>query len=298
MAKTIEQSFRDYKTNLEITDRQASLVSTRRANVVKAIRRELSLHPEESKVTGSWDRDTLTRYLSEGDVDVMVILHYGKHKDWDNSAGATSCLDRFRAILVKEYPYTTIRRDQNCITMKFSEFRLDVVPAFKVGESDYQIPDSIDKRWIPTNPFTFAEKITEVNKAMAYTFKPLIKMVKGWNRDKGWPIRSFHLECLMYNHFRSYTQAYSYPYMLKEFFQALPGALAVACYEPVKYERVDTYLDNNAIRTKRDITKEKATDAKAKSKEAYDDQTTYSSNISISIGEWKRLLGEFFPTYE
>ncbi|GIW04295.1 MAG: hypothetical protein KatS3mg059_0915 [Thermomicrobiales bacterium] len=295
MATTVTQAFNEYKSNLEISDWQASRVSTRRENVVKALSAKLSLHPDQpSLVIGSWDRRTLTRYLSEGDVDVMVPLHYDKHKDWDSAEGTIKALDRFRAILQDAYPDNTLRRDRNCITIQFSEFRLDVAPAFRNTGGYYRIPDSIRQLWVPTNPFKFAEKVTERNKTMGYTFVPLIKMVKGWNRDECWPIRSFHLECLMLDYFRTYTKGYSYPFMLRSFFEALPTYLRNAIYDPVMGDRVDTYLDNNASPTKRQIAIEKAEAAAAAAKEAYEDQDKY---ISVAINEWQKLLGEFFPKY-
>jgi hypothetical protein len=97
VATTISQAFREYASNLELRDRQQSLVAQRRANVVSVLRRRLSLHTEESKVIGSWDRHTLTRFLSEGDVDVMVILDHYSHQHWDTSGGTISALDRFKA---------------------------------------------------------------------------------------------------------------------------------------------------------------------------------------------------------
>lgn len=294
MAITINQAFKEYASNLNITDRQESIVSNCRSNVTKKIKQDLALHPEESKVIGSWDRNTLIRYLSEGDVDVMVILHYGENKHWETSDGTISVLDKFKSILDKAYPDTPKNRDENCITMKLSEFRLDVVPSFKYEGGYYMIPDSIQKKWLRTNPFSFAEEITKVNKTMDGTFVPLIKMVKGWNREAGWPLRSFHLECIMYNRYRLYTQGYSYDSMLKVFFEYLPGYLSSPCYDPITSDRTDTYLDNDAEITKREIAIGKAKIAAKKAKEAYEDQEKYPS---IAIDEWKKLLGEFFPAY-
>jgi hypothetical protein len=296
MATEIEKAFEEFASHLEITDKQESLVSDRRANVEKALREELVLHSsEEPKVTGSWDRNTLTRYLSEGDVDMMVILHYGENKGWDNAEGTIKALDRFKSILDEAYPDTDKRRDVNCISMQFSEFRLDVVPAFRYKEGYYKIPDSVRKLWVKTNPFQFAEKITEVNTMMDGTFVPLIKMVKGWNREVGWPIRSFHLECMMYHHYSTYTQHYSYSSMVKVFFENLASYLSNPCYDPIMGDRVDTYLDNYATKTKRTIAIEKAKKAAAAAKEAYEDQEKYPS---VALSEWKSLMGEFFPAYE
>ena len=198
MAKTVEGAFTEFKANLEITNRQEALVSSRRQNVVDVLAKSVLLHPERSKVIGSYDRHTMTKYLSEGDVDVMVILNYGDNKAWDTPEGATKALDRFRTILAAAYTSTTVRRDRNCVTMAFSEFRLDVVPAFKYDGGFYSIPDSVRGKWLQTDPFTFAERFTALNKQMGGTFVPLVKMIKAWNRQQGWPIRSFHFECLMY----------------------------------------------------------------------------------------------------
>lgn len=295
MAKTIKDSFDNYSSRLEITDRQGTKVSNCRTNVVEKLGNVLSLHPDEkSKLIGSYDRNTLTRYLSEGDVDVMVILHHGNNENWDNADGTGKVLDKFKSILEESYPDTPMHRDENCVTMQLSEFRLDVVPAFKLSSGSYKIPDTVRQRWIETNPFVFANLITKTNKTMGSSFVPLIKMVKGWNRDEGWPIRSFHLECIMYNRYRGYIQGYSYDSMLQLFFQDLPSYLSSTCYDPVTGDRVDLYLDNNATTTKRQIAIGKAKRAAEKAKEAYNDQEKYPIT---AIGEWKELLGEFFPSY-
>ena len=150
--------------------------------------------------------NTLTRYLSEGDVDVMAILHYGENKQWDSAAGTTATLSKFQSILEEAYSSTDVGIDENCVVMRFAEFRLDVVPAFKFKEGHYSIPDTGEGKWRKTNPVAFAERITAVNKIMDGDFVPLIKMVKGWNRNEGWPIKSFHLECMMYGRDKSYTK--------------------------------------------------------------------------------------------
>ena len=301
MATTIVQSFKDFSSNLEITNWQTGLVSDRRTNVISAIKKELTLLTgEESRLIGSYDRHTMIRYLKEGDVDVMVVLNPGDNNQWfDLPGGAIKALDRFRSILTNAYPKTCIRRDQNCITMSFSEFRLDVVPAFKSNAGHYSIPDSVGQiEWVSTDPLKFAEKITEANNGkMNKTFVPLIKMVKAWNREVGHPIHSFHLECIMYNRYRSYTVSYTYASMLRCFFADLPGYLAAACHDPIMNVRVDTYLDNDAKVTLRETAIKKATTAAEESAIAYADQAKYSDCPEIPITKWKLLLGQFFPTY-
>lgn len=295
MATTIKQSFTDFASNLNITDRQESIVSTCRKNVVKAINKYLYLHEEESKLIGSWDRKTLIRPLSQGDVDLMVILHYGKNKDWDTSEGSVLVLNKFKSIFENEYPKTESKRDRNCITMQLSEFRLDVVPAFKFNGGYYYIPDSIRKLWIKTDPFKFAEKITGVNKKMNDTFVPIIKMVKAWNRNTGSVIHGFHLECMLYNHYKTYIQSYTYSSTLKVFFEKLPAYITASCVDPITSERVDGYMDNSAQTTIREMALSKAKIAASKSGIAYEyEEKGYHKD---AIDKWKELFGDYFPVY-
>jgi hypothetical protein len=291
MAITVKQSFKEFASNLELTDRQQAIVANCRKNVADAIAAELSLNDERSKVIGSWDRHTLTRYLSEGDIDLMIILHYGNNKQWKTSEGTSKALASFKQILQSKYPKTTMSIDTNCVTLKLSEFRLDVVPAFKHEQGYYTIPDTSRGKWIPTDPFTYAGLMTKTNSNMGDTFKPLIKMVKGWNREVGWPIRSFHLETMMYNHYKTYSQAYTYSSTLKIFFGHLPGYLDRYCYDPVTHDSVDDYLSTGDLLRSVIVKAERAATLSSK---AFSFEET---NPEQSIRTWKTLLGEFFPVY-
>ena len=295
MATTIYQSFERFRENLEITDAQSEAISNCRKNLVSAFAdSHLSLHDQETRVIGSYARNTLIRPLSAGDVDLMIILHYGNNKDCDTSDGTLKILDKFKSILDKKYPNTEKRRDRNCITMKLSQFRLDIVPAFYYKEGYYTIPDSIDKKWISTNPVKFAEEITRINKAMDGYFVPLIKMVKAWNKENGDFLNGYHIECLMYHRYNLYTKGYTYDSMLRIFFDSLPNYLQNNCSDPIKFGSVDGYLGGYFDEGRKYAIK-KAEEAKRISAQAT--QESESGNIEISIKLWKALLGGYFPSY-
>ena len=295
MATTIIESFKQFASNVNISDRQETVVSNCRTNVVSKIKDKLSLHPDQqSKLIGSYDRDTLIRYLKEGDVDVMVVLHYQKNENWYNNDGVDKSLNRFRSILSEAYPKTECGVDRNCVTMKLTEFRLDVVPAFIFNDGSYRIPDTYRGKWIITNPVEFAEEITRINKNMNGDFIPLIKMVKAWNREYINQLRGFHIECMMVNHYKNYAQSYTKDSMLKVFFSNLPSYINAASYDPISGDRVDLYLDNNSIGNNRTTFVNRANNAASLSAEAFQDSENYPAT---AIGEWKALLGEFFPAY-
>jgi hypothetical protein len=295
MATTVKESFKQFATNLNITDRQETVVSNCRKNVVEKIGNKISLHPDQSsKLIGSYDRDTIIRYLKDGDVDVMMVLHYGNNKDWDTDDGAAKALNRFKEILKDAYPDTECNVDRNCVTMKLSQFRLDVVPAFKFNDGSYTIPDTHRGKWLKTNPVKFADEVTRINKNMNSIFVPLVKMLKGWNKTLSKPLRGFHLECMLINHYKNYTQDYSYESTLNVFFSKLPSYLSAASYDPISGDQVDLYLDNKSLGYNREDFVKRATKAAALAKEAHEDCEKYPS---VAIGEWKDLLGEFFPAY-
>lgn len=295
MATTVKAAFEEFATSLNITDRQEKVVSTCHQNVVNEIKKKLYLHPDQpSKLIGSYDRDTLIRYLNEGDVDIMIVLDYSSHKDWDSKEGATKALESFKTILKSAYISTECNIDRNCVTMKLNEFRLDVVPAFKSNQGGYFIPDTYRGVWLQTDPVKFSEEVTRINKNMDQSFVPLIKMMKGWNKTLKTPLRGFHLECIMLNHYKNYSQAYTYPSMIKVFLAALPAYLGQATYDPISGDQVDLYLNNTSLGYDRQGTIGLVKKEAAMAEEALNDSEKYPS---IAIGNWRKLLGQFFPAY-
>lgn len=296
MATTTKESFKQFASNLNITDGQGTVVSNCRTNVVAKIREKLSLYPEQpSKLIGSYDRDTLIKYLKERDVDVMVVLHYGENKDWDNDEGATKALNRFKIILQDAYPNTPCAIDRNCVTMKLSEFRLDVVPAFRFTQGYYTIPDTYRGKWLQTDPTKFADEVTRINKNMLGDFVPLMKMIKGWNREFSNPLRGFHLECIMINHYKNYTQTYTFESMVKTFLGNLPTYLSLPTHDPINGERVDHYMDNKSLGNSRDNFVARAKKAAKLSEEAYSAGEIYPS-IAIGNRQMEGTFWRIFPS--
>jgi hypothetical protein len=295
MSTTVSASFIEFARRLNITDRQTTIVSNCHKNVVRKIAAKIDLHTEQpSLLIGSYQRDTLTRYLSQGDVDLMIVLHHGKNPNWHDDSGAAASLNAIKRILSSAYESTECGIDRNCVTMKLAAFRLDVVPAFKFSDGSYRIPDTYRGKWLPTNPIEFAKELTRINAAMDGSFVPLAKMIKAWNREYTKGLRSFHLECLLMNHYRLYNQAYTYGSMAKVFFGRLPSYLQHPTYDPISGDQVDLYLDNKSLGNDRDVFVKRALRAAALAEEALHDSELYPS---VAIEEWKKLFGEFFPAY-
>jgi hypothetical protein len=60
---------------------------------------------------------------------------------------------------------------------------VDVVPAFYRQGGGYLIPNTIEKRWIPTNSKVHETFMSNANAAHGSDLVPIVKMIKGWNRE-------------------------------------------------------------------------------------------------------------------
>lgn len=192
MPTTAASSFQRFRSNLEITDLQQSTVSTRQRAVRDAVARRLTV--VDSFVTGSYKRHTMISPLSEADVDVVVVLDPSYYQ----ADGYTSLLDRVRRVLLETYTTTPrISRNGQAVTIKFTDFEVDVVPAFNRRGGGYLIPNTKEARFISTNPKVHETFSSNANQSHSGDLVPLIKMIKAWNRECGRPFRSFYLELLV-----------------------------------------------------------------------------------------------------
>ena len=76
-----------------------------------------------------------------------------------------------------------ISRNGQAVTIRFEDFIVDVVPGFNRKGGGYLIPNSITQSWISTDPKKHVEIFSEANSVHKGNLIPLIKMIKGWNRN-------------------------------------------------------------------------------------------------------------------
>jgi Second Messenger Oligonucleotide or Dinucleotide Synthetase domain len=96
--------------------------------------------------------------------------------------------------LLKTYTTTpAISRNGQAVTIRFSDFEVDVVPGFNRQGGGYLMPNSITNSWLSTDPKKHVELMAASNKAHNSDLVPLVKMVKAWNKSHSSFFRSFHL---------------------------------------------------------------------------------------------------------
>lgn len=143
MATTIPQAFAKLRENLEITDLQASTVSTRQQSVREVL--DAGMKVLDSFLTGSYSRSTMIAPLSEADVDIFVVLNaeYYHHYNAQNG-GQAGLLDLVKRTLRRTYTQTPdISRNGQAVTIRFTDLTVDVVPGFYREGGGFLIPNSV-----------------------------------------------------------------------------------------------------------------------------------------------------------
>ncbi|MBL9165624.1 MAG: hypothetical protein JNL18_23070 [Planctomycetaceae bacterium] len=285
MPTTIAQGFEKLKENLQITSLQGTTVSTRQSNVRAAVKKELTTL--DDFLTGSYKRDTLVAPLSQADIDIFVVLH----SQYFEQNGQAALLDKVRGVIARTYPDTKISRAGQAVTIKFSDFYVDVVPGFSRKGGGYLIPDVPGKRWIGTDPKKHVELWTRRNSDKGGKFVPLIKMLKGWNKKHGELLRSFHLECIAYDVMGPYTV--DYPTSVRYVLDQARNRVQNGVSDPAGYggnvgNYLDTQVKKDALITKLKAAYDKAIEAENLAKE---------SKISAAYDKWRVVFGDYFPAY-
>jgi predicted nucleotidyltransferase len=259
------------------------------------LRGSLSEHLDivDDFLTGSYVRQTQIRPAS--DIDLFVVWDPAY---WDRGVQQPrQVLTLLLRSLRKTYPFSTMRKDGQAVTVAFKDrMKFDVVPAYSLRSGNYIIPN-VDKGepWIQCNPKAHIEAFTAANKRAEGRLKPLIKIVKAWRANAQSSVRSFHLELMVAKCF-SLIQPATLQYLLGDYtraacytFHELMFRVQEATVDEVN-RRVDTYLD---LGSSRSTAWEKLRAASHLAESAYR-AAAMGQNARARI-LWKRVFGEHFP---
>jgi hypothetical protein len=286
MVTTVASGFQRLRENLEIAGLQKENVSARQQNVRAAI--ELELNVLESFLSGSYARATMIAPLAEADIDIFNVLDTSYY----SQDGQATLLDRLKRVLQRTYPNTpAISRNGQAVTISFTDFTVDVVPAFNRNGGGYLIPDTVNKVWINTDPKVHADLISQENAEHNGDLVPLVKMIKGWNRTINYAFESFYLELMAMEVFKGVTIS-DYASGTRYFFDKGREKIRHKIKDPVEYGGWINPLRNVAT----------VEDAVSRFETAYSraykgEQFDLNGRSDLAIDEWRKIFGDYFPTY-
>jgi len=292
MPKTILESFRTFKVNLEITSLQTETVSNRQQNVREAVSKGLDVL--DSFLTGSYSRHTLIAPLKQADIDIIVILDSKYFHNYNNqNGGQAGLLDLLKRVLKRTYPTTPdISRNGQAVTIQFTDFAVDVVPAFNRQGGGYLIPNSITQSWLSTDPKQHVKIWSAANQTHSGDFVPLIKMLKAWNRSTSSFLRSFHLETMGLQILNNVTIS-DFPSGARYVFDKGREYVTKKNPDPAGYgDDVGAYLN----------TEDKVKDAVSRFETAYTraikaEDLARRGYVSDAVNMWRMVFGDYFPAY-
>ena len=283
MARTINEAFRKLRENLEITGLQEATVSTRQTNVRATLDDDFVV--EDSFLTGSYRRSTMIAPLAQADIDIFVVLE----PKYYTANGQATLLESVKKALRKKYTQTPeIRPDGQAVTIIFTDFKVDVVPAFRRQGGGYLIPNTSLGTWIGTDPKKHIELWTASNKAHNGDLVPLIKMVKGWNKSRN-VFKSFHLEVVT-RRVLTGIRIDSYPSGLRYVFDKAREHIKVKLPDPAGYnDDVGAHVNTDAAMKNIIERLNYAYNAAV--------QAERLGDTAAAFDKWRDLLKDYFPAY-
>jgi hypothetical protein len=239
---------------------------------------------------GSYGRNTAIHGVS--DLDMAFELPWEVYARFNKRTGnvQSQLLQEIKQCLAVRYPTTNIWADSQVVVLEFTNYRVEVLPAFKGEDGGYTFPDSNDHgSWKKCWPRDEMTAVTEVNNRANRNLKHVCKMLRSWKNEHGAPMGGMLIDTLAYNFFRgntSYdTKSYgSYPELMRDVFQYLADQLEQDHWlAPGSKDRVKS---KGKFQTK-------AKKALGWCQEAIDTDTDKKKEK-----HWRKTFGNVFPTAE
>ncbi|MGH9422758.1 MAG: CBASS oligonucleotide cyclase [Thermoanaerobaculia bacterium] len=292
---TTAQAFEKFRKRLELSDTEQKDAEKRNSEVRECIRNGFDI--ETDFLSGSYRRHTKTKPLK--DVDVMFVL--GEKEKWRRNKPPIDTLQAFEAQLLKTYTEKDqVEIGRRSVTTVFAKsyypdehegkvLSIDAVPALKIDGGVYEIPDKITKTWIKTNPDKHKEQATAKNKEMGGFWVPLVKMVKGWNRASGQPIKpSFLVEVMAEDLIEPPFS--TYPNEVRNFFAAAEANIDRTWPDPANLgPPVSDQMTPECVAAARKALQE------AQRKVALAARAEATGRQGEALSLWREVLGDYFP---
>ncbi len=292
---TTTEAFEKFRKRLELSETERQDASMRQTNVRECIRGGFDI--ETDFLSGSYGRHTKTKPLK--DVDVFFVL--GQKEKWRRDKTPIEMLRAFEACLKKQFTESDqIEICRRAVTVIFEKsyypenhdgkvLSIDAVPAFKSGNHEYEIPDKVTGTWIKTNPEKHQAQATAKNKELNGAWVPLVKMIKGWNRANGKPIKpSFLIEVIAEELIESPFS--TYPDEIRNCFAVMEANVNRTWPDPAGLgPPVSDQMTPDLVAAAQKALQE----AQRKAALATRAQETGRQGDALSI--WREILGDYFP---
>lgn len=287
MAYTVDTAFTEFYNSINLSGDFRALAATRRDHI-------FSLLANKFDVIDAFAGGSIPKYTAlhgHADLDVFVVLHFGKH--CVGRLPSQVLLDIRTALANKP----SVRRNGQAVTLRYTAFPdVDVVPVFfsshdgqRYADAQYlNVPDMNTETWIRSMPKTHSTKIENAAANYGKYFRRAIKMVKHWNWKHGDILRSFHIEVLALAYITA-TDCINMPFVLRNFFESIRTSILT----PLHYDgaRIDDYLTGQDRLT---LSAKLQTVATGASNAWF---SGFLGQNEAAIRQWRAIFGDEYPAY-
>lgn len=285
---TISEAFNAYVTAIAPTSTQWQTVQTRFNSAQSLLAGEFAatdmpLH--RIALMGSAAKKTIIRPID--DVDAMAVFAnapdiYKKYK-----LNSQNFLYRVRDALADKKVKTVGSRGQAVRLFYVDGGHVDIAPVLTASGGGFLLPAG-DGTWIRTDPEACTKWLNGRDDQHLSNLKPLVQLLKKWNRAHSSRMRSFHLETVAASTFK--TMSSNQRVNMLVFFSHASKWLAVE--DPAGHSGVlDSYLTANA---RRDLL---GSFASSQMRVTSAIEAEVAGNHEEATRLWKIVLGADFPSY-
>lgn len=188
----------------EFNKRDVEAIQTHLSEIEKVLSREIE-GLDKILFGGSVSKNTFIEGTS--DVDALVFLDPSKYKD----IKPKELQKAFADLLKKRFPNTTIEKGTLAVTLKFSDYEIQLLPALR-SNGKVKIANRDNTDWsAPINTSAFTQRLTKVNQANSNKVVPVIKLAKNLfeKLPKDCKLSGYHVEALAVEAFTAYSGRYT-----------------------------------------------------------------------------------------
>lgn len=180
---SINSYLTDLASDLVLSSEEKSSIGTS----IDTLSRRLGLYFNNGELYkhfkfGSSTRGTiLPRKADSGsDIDYMVVFEN------QNNYKPDTLLGYLKKFMEKYYSTSEIYRDSPTMVLELNHIKFELVPAKQDYFGNLSIPSKSNllTEWMSTDPTGFNSKLTDANTRNSSKLKPVIRLMKYWNRGK------------------------------------------------------------------------------------------------------------------
>ena len=282
----VSSTFQEFLQNLAIDNKEE--ISNRYGEITKVLNvkyRNTESKTSNSLQVGSYGRFTAIKSIS--DLDMVYILPWTEYERFKNGR-QSALLQEVKKTIQSRYPKTDMRGDGQVVVISFTNYQIEVLPAFEYEDGSFLYPDTNDGgSWKTTKPRLEIKAISDLHQAKNQNLRTLCKMIRSWKNYHGVAMGGLLIDSVAYNFLNSTTyyddKSFTYyDWLIRDFLKYLSDLQNI--------NHVFAPGSNQKVYIKKKF-KTRAKKAHKLVLEAIEAQENKNANQ-----KWKKIFGRNFPS--